>query len=197
MALLALLLLIGLSIAIWFSREILLQAAADYWIISDEVRAADAVAVLGGHVKSRAEAAGEYYRAGLVQKVLISNVQSLISSSDPEMSRLKLAIRLSVPESAIEMFGTHGLPNTYAEAVALRDWVLRTCSLRLIVPTEIFSARRVRWILKRELVGTGALVQVPALNADKYARIKWWESDEAIRSFRSEVIKYIYYRLRY
>jgi hypothetical protein len=61
-------------LAIWLSRGVLFRVATDLWIVSDTVSAAEAVAVLGGGLKTRALAAAEYYRKGLVQRILISNV---------------------------------------------------------------------------------------------------------------------------
>src|SRR6516162_4284329 len=62
-----------LGAGVWLAREPLLRGAADLWIVSDEVTPADAVVVLGGQIDVRPFAAAEFFRQGLVHRVLISN----------------------------------------------------------------------------------------------------------------------------
>ena len=54
-------------------------------------------------------------------------------------------LKLGVPPEAILSFGTD-VSNTYEEARALAAWVKANGVRSIIVPTEIFSSRRVRWI---------------------------------------------------
>jgi uncharacterized SAM-binding protein YcdF (DUF218 family) len=60
-----------------------------------------------------------------------------------------LLLKLGVPEGAIGMFGKENR-STWDEATALRDWADEHRVSRIIIPTEIFSARRVRWMFNRE-----------------------------------------------
>jgi uncharacterized SAM-binding protein YcdF (DUF218 family) len=179
----------------WLGYEALLRTAANWWIICDPVEPADAVAILGGDPGLRALAAAQYYRAGLVHKVLISVGHYLISAK-PRVARRVLATQLCVPESAIEIFGSVAR-DTYQEAVALREWALQNHAQKILVPVEMFCSRRVRWIFNKQLAEVGARIQVPALEAEEYRRDKWWESEKTLRLFRDEVIKYVYYRIRY
>jgi hypothetical protein len=195
------LLLVAFGAAVWFCREALLRGAADLWIVSDPVGPADAAAILGGGLSVRPFAAAEYYRKGLVQKILVADLElskpeaAGILPSHTALNRTAL-VKLGVPETAIEIFGL-GLLNTYKEAVALREWAVRTGALNVIVPTEIFSSRRVRWVLNHALAGTGVHVQVPALDHPDYSRREWWRSDKGVVAFQNEIIKYIYYRFKY
>jgi hypothetical protein len=77
-----------------------------------------------------------------------------IGATEPpnEVDRAVL-LKLGVPNTAIETFGEAN-KNTRDEAVALREWAERNNASALIVPSEVFSARRVRWILRREFAGT-------------------------------------------
>jgi uncharacterized SAM-binding protein YcdF (DUF218 family) len=179
----------------WLGYEAPLRIAANWWIICDPVEPADAVAILGGDPGPRALAAAQYYRAGLVHKVLISGGHYLISSK-PSLARRVLATQLCVPESSIEVFGSVAR-DTYQEAVALREWALRNNAREVLVPVESFCSRRVRWIFKKQLAKVGARIKVPALDTEEHSSDKWWESEQALRLFRREVIKYIYYRIRY
>jgi len=186
---------------IWFSRELLLRQLGERWIISDDIRPADAAAIFGGFVKTRSLAGAEYYRRGLVKKILVANVRigtgELSGASRPETAMITDAlIKLGVSQTDIETFGSD-LSNTYEEALALREWVVRNHANSVIVPTEAFSSRRVRWAVINAFAGTGATVQVDALNHPAYSHAEWWKSHAGFMSFQHELIKYFYYRLKY
>jgi uncharacterized SAM-binding protein YcdF (DUF218 family) len=192
--------LAGLGAAAWFARAPLLTSAADAWIVSDPPGPADAVAIFGGGIDTRPFAAAEYYKQGLVAKILLSDIGSSpaerigVLSAQADVERAIL-IKLGVPDSAIETFGLK-LTNTYEEAVALRDWAARTGARSVIVPTENFSARRVRWILRRVFPDDIA-VRVPAIDRGDYRRDDWWKSEKGVVAFQNELIKQMYYRLKY
>jgi uncharacterized SAM-binding protein YcdF (DUF218 family) len=165
-------------------RELLLRWVADLWIVSDPISPADVVAVFGGGLADRPFAAAQYYRLGLVKKVLV----------DDSYSEAAL-LTLGIPASAIETFG-NALQNTHQEALVLRAWAERHDVRRLIVPTEIFSTRRVRWMLHRAFPSKFD-VRVIALDPPDYHRDQWWRQTGSVTAFKIEVIKYLYYLLRY
>lgn len=185
---------------LWFTRVAILREAAALWIVSDPVRPADAVAVFGGGLEDRPFAAAAYYRQGLVKRILISNVHESpserlgVEPTHVDANRAVL-LKLGVPESAIEIFGT-GLQTTQQEALALRQWAARTGAHSLIVPTEIFSARRLHWTL-HHVFGDEVAICVPAIDPPEYDRSNWWRDEGGVIGFQNELIKYIYYRLRY
>lgn len=192
--------LLVVSVASWIERDVLLREAAALWIVSDPVTPADVAVVLGGGVEDRPFSAAEYYRAGLVTKILVSNAHQgpaqklgvvMPSASADEAVLLKLG----VPKSAIEIFGDD-LNNTNEEAVALHAWAVRNGIRSAIVPTEIFSARRVRWIMHR-VFGQDAAISVSALDPPDYGRQDWWQHEKALLDFQNEIIKYVYYRVKY
>ncbi len=192
--------LVVLGAGAWVGCDWLLCSAADLWIVSDPIGPADAVAVFGGGIQDRPFAAAQYYRQGLVQEILVSNErQSPAAKSDVVMSDVAVTegvlVKLGVPASAIETFGSD-LGNTHQEALALRAWAERNNAHSIIVPTEIFSARRVRWMLHRAF-GGGFVIRVVALDPPPFRRDNWWRHTEGINAFGTEVLKYIFYRLSY
>lgn len=184
----------------WWARADLLHGLAEAWIVSDPPAAADAVAVLGGGLDTRPFAAAEYYRKGLVKEVLVSNnregraARLGVGLADSAAARAVL-LQLGVPVAAIHDFGA-GLANTHEEALALRDWAAAHHLHTILVPTEIFSSRRVRWTLDHVL-GDAVAVSVPALDPPDYGAADWWRNEQGVISFQNEVIKYAYYRLHY
>jgi hypothetical protein len=100
-----------------------------------------------------------------------------------------------IPAGAIETFGDD-LRNTHQEVFALRVWAERHKLHSVIVPTETFSTRRLRWLLNRAFPSQFE-VRVIALDPPGYRRDDWWRHKQGIAAFKNEVIKYLYYILRY
>ena len=197
----AMLLIAAVVTGIWLERAPLLAGAANLWIVSDPVTRSDVVAVLGGELDLRPFVAAELYKTGLVTKVLVSQVALTRSSQiaaipgHTELNRIVL-LKLGVPGDAIETFGKQN-KSTRDEAVALRDWADQHGVSRIIVPTEIFTARRVRWIFNREFAGSSVHLQVPSYDPPEYTRADWWQTEAGMISFQNEVMKYLYYRFKY
>jgi len=173
----------------WLKRESLLQEAADLWIVSDPLTHADAIVVLGGNSQTRPPVAADLYRRGLANKVLVSD------SSDCQLNRAAL-LKLGVPATAIELFGIANT-NTREEAVALRGWAERNAASVFLVPSEPFMSRRVQWIFHREFSGRPVTIDVQAFDAPGYSREGWWKTEQGSIALQNEILKYLYYRLKY
>ena len=192
--------LVGLGACAWLLRAPLLRGAADLWIVSDEVTQADAVVVLGGQIDVRPFAAADLYRKGLVNKVLVSNngkvgqLPSVLFRTHGGQSAGALEIGRA---GECDRDVRPGEQSTRDEAVALREWADRHGASTIIIPTEVFAARRVRWMFEREFAGRGIRIQVPSYESGDYTRAEWWKSAEGLVTFQNEVIKYVYYRLQY
>jgi uncharacterized SAM-binding protein YcdF (DUF218 family) len=197
----AALIVAGLAELAWVERARLLRGAADLWIVSDEVTQADVVVVLGGEIEVRPFAAADLYHRGLIKKVLVSNNKeghaTRIGAVEGHMeANRQVLLKLGVPEHAIEAFGQAN-DSTRDEAVTLREWVERHGASSIIIPTEVFAARRVRWIFDREFSRRGIRIEVLSLEPPDYTRREWWRTSAGLITFQNEVIKYIYYRLKY
>jgi uncharacterized SAM-binding protein YcdF (DUF218 family) len=196
------LLLAAIGAGAWFERIALLQGAADLWVVSDPITPADAVVVLGGGADVRPFVAADLYAKGLVHKILVSQVEDDRPAKIgvvPNHNELNLRVlrKLGVPDGAIEFFG-NGSQNTWEEAVALKDWSKQHATSTLIIPAEVFFARRVRWVFQREFSGTGVRIEVPSFDPPNgYSRANWWKSEGGLVTFQNEVLKYLYYRLKY
>jgi uncharacterized SAM-binding protein YcdF (DUF218 family) len=185
----------------WLIREPLLRGAADLWIVSDPVGRATAIVVLGGGLETRPFVAAELWQRGLADKILISQApeeRAVSIGAMPSHSELnrEVLLKLGVPAGTIETFGAAN-KNTRDEAVALRKWAEQDAASAFIIPTEIFAARRVRWIFRREFSGTAVRIEVPSVEPPGYTRWNWWKTEQGLLTFQNEVLKYLYYRLKY
>jgi len=188
------------TLTAWFARAPLLRAAASWWIVSDPVEASDAVAVFGGGLESRPFAAASYYKQGLVKRVVLSDVAESPSEKlgiglTHVAANRAVLLKLGVPESAIEIFGA-SLTNTYQEAVALRQWAASAGVHSIIVPTDLFSSRRLAWMLHR-VFDDDTVIHVVALEPLGYNQTNWWHDEGGVIGFQNEIVKYAYYRVHY
>src|SRR5262249_24616291 len=151
-------------------------------------------------LENRPFVAAELWRRGLADKILISQGSEGLAASmgaipsDSELNR-EVLLKLGVPAGAIEKFGTAS-KNTRDEAVALRVWAERNAASVFIIPSEIFPARRVRWIFHREFFGTAVSIEVPSFDPPGYTRLDWWKTEKGLLAFQNEFLKYVYYRLK-
>ena len=173
----------------WLGRESLLREAAALWIATDPLTHADAIVVLGGNSQTRPPVAAELYRRGLANKVLISHWSAC------QRDRAAL-LKLGVPTSAIEAFGEANT-NTREEAVALREWADRNAASVFVIPTEPFMTRRVQWIFRREFFDRSVTIKVHPLNPSGYLPEAWWKTEQGSTAFQNEILKYLYYRVKY
>jgi uncharacterized SAM-binding protein YcdF (DUF218 family) len=191
----------GLGWLTWAEQAPLLRGLANLWIVSDPVTSADAAVVLGGGLEVRPFAAADLYRRGVVRKVLVSQVGEEravnvgAARGHTEINR-QVLVNLGVPADAIEIFGISN-KNTRDEALALRNWAEQHAVRALIIPTEIFGARRVRWIFQREFAEQAIRIEVPSFDPPAYTRADWWTTERGLIEFQNEILKYLYYRLRY
>lgn len=190
--------LLGIS---YVFRAPLLRGAASVWIVSDPLSRADAIVVLGGGPSTRPFEAARLFHQGLAPKILLTNSQPAPATQPsllPADADLERSILLSenVPASCIFM-APEPVDSTYLEALSVRTWAKTNNIKRLIVATDVFHTRRVRWLFRKELGPAGIQVEVDAVPVREYTTTNWWQHDDGIVAFENEILKYAYYRLKY
>lgn len=178
-----------------------MTAAARLWIVDEPLEKADAVVVLGGGLDSRPFFAAELHQRGLVPVVLIADVRkgpaTQLGLTLPETEVTAGILRKSgVPDSAIARFGS-GVSSTKEEAAGLRDWLKQHPVKRIIIPTDPFHSRRVRFAFRRELKDLPVEVAIASIPNKRYDPLQWWKSEEATVSFQNEIVKLVFYWLHY
>ena len=185
----------------WMARAPILRDVAELWVVSDPLARADAIVILSGRLDVRPFAAAALYKRGMAHQVLFSRaapgpIDALrLLPKQTELNRQILG-KLGVPDEAMVEFG-QGVSSTYDEARALVDWVRSSGARSLIIPTDLFTTRRIRWIFQRQLDPMGVRVMVQAIEPPEYKLDGWWRSENGLIEFQNEVIKFVYYRLKY
>ena len=190
-----------LMVGIWLLRAPLLRGAARAWIVTEAPTQADAAVVLGGGLDIRPFAAANLYSNHVTPAILVINVQLEpvnqmgLARSHTELNR-DVLLKLGVPAGSIHLVGEN-VTNTREEALAVRDWAHRTGAHHVIVATDIFHTRRVRWLFNKVLKDQNFRVTVIALQPRQYSQENWWQHEAGLISFQNEVVKYLLYRWKY
>jgi uncharacterized SAM-binding protein YcdF (DUF218 family) len=178
----------------WASPAFVLRSAARLWVVSDSVDQADAIVVLGGGLDIRPAAAADLYKRGISRRVLVAKAES---DQGRHASLIREALlQDGVPPAAIVEFG-YRLHSTYGEARGVLEWAKINDVNSVIIPIDIFFTRRARWIFNHELGPAGIRSTVHAVTPKTYSVDNWWQHEAGLVSFRNELIKFAYYRLRY
>lgn len=185
----------------WFARAPLLTGVAKAWVVDEPVTNADAIVVLGGRPDIRAVEAARLYQRGLAPLILYMQVKLTptaemgITASEADITR-RVLLSNNVPETAMQAIG-NGVTSTYDESCVVRAWVDKTGAKSLVIPTDLFHTRRVRWVFRKQLKGSGAKACLHAVQPKEYAVNDWWKTPEGFLAFQSEVVKSIYYLSRH
>ena len=171
-----------------------MRTLAQLWIVSDRLDAADAIVVLGGGLDVRPAAAAELYRRGISKRIIVATAAT-DRGRHAQLNR-DILIRCGVPPEAIGPF-RYDVLSTYGEALAVREWTRISGAQSVVLPTDIFSSRRVRWIFNRVLGPMRIRATVYAVAPPGYSVDDWWKHEAGWAVFRNELVKYAYYRLRY
>jgi uncharacterized SAM-binding protein YcdF (DUF218 family) len=191
----------ALLLVCYVFRVPLLTDLAEAWVVNDPVTKADAIVILGGGLENRPFAAAKLFHDGVAPQVLYMDVRLSpaeelgVSLPEKEQTRRILSSN-GVPETAMTAIGS-GVGSTYDESRAVRAWVEKTGAKSIVIPTDPFHTRRVRWIFARELRDTKTQIHVVAIKPLRYGIEDWWKHEEGLIAFQNEVIKYIYYRFEY
>ena len=178
-----------------------MRGLANAWIVNDTPAKAGAIVVLGGGIECRPFAAARLYREGYAPKILIMDVDlsptEQMGLKQPEKSVTRqILVREGVPDSAIEIVG-HQVHNTYQESLGVKAWAETNGVSRLLVATEIFHTRRVRWLFRKTFKGTAMKVQIVAVQPREYQATNWWRNEQGLINFQNELVKLPYYWAKY
>ncbi|MBE0541131.1 MAG: YdcF family protein [Verrucomicrobia bacterium] len=198
---LGLLLLCVFGSVLYWLRAPILRGVATAWIVDDPLTKADVIIVLGGGPSTRPFEAARLYHQRLAPQILLmqpradSTTELGLTKRESELLK-QILLKQDVPEPDI-LIAADEVSSTYEEALAVRNWVGTNHIQTAIVVTDVFHARRVRWVFRKQLRHTGVRVLVRALPVREYTTENWWQREQGVAALQSEVLKYAYYRVKY
>ena len=191
----------AMLVAGYVFRAPLLTSLARTWVVDEQVTSADAIVILGGGPENRPFAAARLFHAGVAPLILYMDVKpgpaealGVVPTEEEQTRRILLSN--SVPESAMCMIGTN-VASTYDESCAVRKWAKQTGAKSIVITTDLFHTRRARWIFRKELRDTNLKISLAAVESRYYGVTNWWQQEQGVIDFQNEIIKSVYYRLKY
>lgn len=179
----------------------LLKGLAGAWVVNEPPGRADAIVVLGGGLENRPFAAARLFHAGWAPRILLMKVKPGpttelgLTPAEQSLTR-QVLLAEGVDATNLVEIGDN-VASSYDESLAVREWMRQTGARRIIIPTDPFHTRRVNWLYARELAGMHATVIVMAAPRREYTVADWWTHEQGLIDFQNEVVKYLYYRLKY
>lgn len=188
-------------LALWLLRTPLLASVARFLSVGEPPRPADLLYVLGGDLDSRPFLAAELYRRGIAPRIALPReergraVQLGLYPDHTEVVR-QILRREGVPDSAIVVLEQPGGSTSTAEdARLLREYVVSHRIRRVTVITHRWHTRRARWLLRRELAGTGVEVAMAGAPDPRFREDDWWRSEAGLVTYATEYLKLVHNRL--
>jgi len=170
-------------------------------MVDDPLVRADAIVILGGGIETRPFEAARLYHQLLAPKILIlkpaTGGTAALGIMPPEVEiNRTILVQQGVPDVAV-VNADEDVTDTYEESLAVRHWAETNGVKTLIIATDVFHSRRVRWLFRKQLKGLGIQVLVRAVPVREYTTDNWWRKEQGIVAFQNEVLKYAWYRLKY
>jgi uncharacterized SAM-binding protein YcdF (DUF218 family) len=190
-----------LILVFYVFRASLLKGMAEAWVVNEPATKADAIVILGGGLENRPFAAARLFHDGVARRILymdvrLSPVEEIgVRLAESEQTH-RILLSNGIPETAMTMIGS-SVSSTYDESKAVQAWMEKSGAKSIIIPTDVFHTRRVRWVFGKEIGDAKAEIHVVAINPRRYTVHDWWRHEEGVIDFQSEIIKFLYYRFKY
>jgi uncharacterized SAM-binding protein YcdF (DUF218 family) len=184
----------------WGFRAQLAEAAARAWIVDEGPTSADAIVVLGGGLDTRPAFAAELYKKGYAPRILLLDPPAPEQVAAGLVSQAEAGSRIiehhGVARDHLEVIGP-GVTSTMEELQALRAWAVEHGAKVLLIPTDAFHTRRVNHWTDTVFGPLGIDVRVLPVEDHRYPALKWWTHETGLISFQNELVKSVYYMLKF
>lgn len=195
-----------ICILLLLAWELVAWLGARALVVDSDLTTADVLVVLGGSATyvERSRAAAEIFKAGRVQKIVLTNDGRQSGWSNVE-ERNPLFVeraldelqREGVPRTIIEVLpGT--VQSTRDEAMLLRKTADERAWKSLLVLTSPYHSRRALWTFRNEFNGSGVILGLTTVKNGRQTPSPWfwWLSPNGWRMVAGEYVKFAYYYFR-
>jgi len=184
---------------LYLFHQPLLQAYAQWFIIDNATKGADAILILAGGVETRPPKAIELYRQGYAPRVLLTQEKrqnskyAHIVKSEPELMKAILAYE-KVPAEFLPTLND-GVTSTFDEAYDLAAYAKQHKLRRIIIVTSDFHTRRALFAFEKVLrqQGVELSVEMAAASNAVYNPQNWWSTEAGLRNYVTEFFKFLVY----
>jgi uncharacterized SAM-binding protein YcdF (DUF218 family) len=180
-----------------FLHSPILFSVGDYMIVQDDIKAADVIHVIAGD-DHRVDYAIQLYLQGYGKHLFFTGDRCGQKKMVHAEYNLYRAMAKGVPALNITIDGGH-INSTYSEIVKLNHFITSSSGFiqSVIIVSDQFHMRRVRWTGRRILGMEIDLIMAPVpFDQSPYQR-NWWADSESMLFLLNEYRKNVFYRFRY
>lgn len=157
----------------------------------------DLLVVLGGGFGDRIVEGVKLFRLGMARNVLITGAYSSINKEglifiDPRASQFSKA---GAGSDFIFLDGS--ARSTWAEVHVIRALMLKHQWRTVLVVSDPPHLARLQWSLDRVISGYGLAYRLVSSEAEWWHPLLWWTNRIASKFVGKELVKNVYYRIRY
>jgi len=191
----------GILVGAYLLRGVWCPSAARWLDVSERPRKVDVVLVLGGGADSRPFAAAALWKKGYARRVLLPAVKMSpeaaegLMPSETEICRKVLVIRGVAPEAIEVLEGT--VDSTFDEAASLSRYLDAHPNTTVAIVTTDWHTRRARTVFRKVLGERAGQIYFVGIPPDRYGADDWWKTEEGFTAYTSELLKSVYYAIRY
>lgn len=192
-AFLSLLALVVLIVMAFLMRAAWLTVLGEWLVISDALRPADAIILLGGGSGEREVWAARLYQQGMASLIITNGERVRVPGETrtfAEISASQLQ-RLGVPAGAIRM-----LPETAStrdEAVASHELLATLGARSAIVVSDPYHMRRAALTFRLVYRGSGIALLFSSCPTAWFDARLWWKTERAFLAVTGEYQKLLFY----
>lgn len=182
-------------------RYPLLRGVGGYLNAADSLEPSQAFFILGGNSYDRGRKAYEVFTYYPTAQFVATGgnfplqIQALgINIKETELTRIWL-IKQGVPEAQIDTLG--GSTSTFEES----EEILNYCKERGLTDITLISSsyhlRRMRMVFEKRFREEGILTRYIGAGDEEFNADEWWRDERSLINVNNELVKIVYYRLKY
>lgn len=192
---------LGIILFLFANRNEILNGIGNWLVKSDQLEMTECCFVLGGNSFERGLAAVQVFEKFPEQKFATTggNYPYQILCLDTTMFEAELTKHMMVskgisPEQIDTLTSAH---STMEES----DEIMKYCKERqfqhITIISSAFHLRRVRWVFADKFEDAGIKVNFHGATAIEYDQTNWWQNEEGMIMVNNELVKLLYYFIKY
>ncbi len=192
---------LGIILFLFANRNEILNGIGNWLVKSDQPEMTECCFVLGGNSFERGLAAVQVFEKFPEQKFATTggNYPYQILCLDTTMFEAELTKHMMVRKGiSTEQIDTLTSAHSTMEE---SDEIMQYCKERqlqhITILSSAFHLRRVRWVFEDKFEDAGIKVNFHGATAIEYDQTNWWKNEEGMIMVNNELIKLLYYFIKY
>jgi len=193
--------LFALLVVLFILRNKILVGIGDWLDAGEAPQLTEACFILGGNSFERGLQGVEIHRQFAQQKFVATggNYPLQIQALDTMMTEAQLTrhimTRKGVPSEQIEILQT--AHSTMDESEEILAYCKSNGIKNITVVSSSLHLKRVSWVFNDKFEEAGITVHYTGANAIDYDYTNWWKNEEGLIMVNNELVKLLYYAIKY